>query len=211
LASGNRAGAVIGDTAIQHRLRRTICKGWRNKAMARSPYGLFSNCSSDDAPCITVPLADTCAITFDARPVLFTSPVTTALPDTMEDDAEESDDSTLGLFNRRMRRLMELPENPSKVIHIDEPELSFGHGQTCDHPKDGLFLYGPHSAPVRSREVSVGVIGTKDGLSVFSELGHRSWRLRGRPAAQEDRQGEPTAPLEFSRSGRSVRHHGQSR
>ena len=27
------------------------------------------------------------------------SPVTTALPDTMEDDAEESDDSTLGMFN----------------------------------------------------------------------------------------------------------------
>ena len=40
LACGNRAGSVIGDTAIQHRLRRTICKGWRNKAMAWSPHGL---------------------------------------------------------------------------------------------------------------------------------------------------------------------------
>ena len=54
---------------------------------------------SDDAPCITVPLSGASAITLDARPMLFTSPVTTALPDTMEDDAEESDDSTLGLFN----------------------------------------------------------------------------------------------------------------
>jgi hypothetical protein len=52
-----------------------------------------------DAPCITVPLADTCAIAFDARPVRFTSPVTTALPDAMDADAEETDDSTLGLFN----------------------------------------------------------------------------------------------------------------
>ena len=54
---------------------------------------------SGEAPCITVPLSDACAITLDARPMLFTSPVTTALPDTMEDDAEETDDSTLGLFN----------------------------------------------------------------------------------------------------------------
>jgi hypothetical protein len=35
----------------------------------------------------------------DARPMLFTSPVPAALPDTMEDDAEESDDSTLDMFN----------------------------------------------------------------------------------------------------------------
>jgi hypothetical protein len=52
-----------------------------------------------DAQCITVPLADTCAITLDTRPIGFTSPVTTALPDTMDADAEETDDSTLGLFN----------------------------------------------------------------------------------------------------------------
>src|SRR5580692_4076292 len=67
---------------------------------------------------------------------------------------------------------MELIEKSLELIHIDEPELSFGHGQTCDHPKDGLFLYGPHSAPVRSREVSVGVIGTTDGLSYF-----RNWAI----------------------------------
>jgi hypothetical protein len=67
---------------------------------------------------------------------------------------------------------MELIEKSPEVIYIEEPELSFGHGQTCDHPKDGLFLYGPHGAPARSREVSVGVIGTKDGLSYF-----RNWAI----------------------------------
>jgi hypothetical protein len=35
----------------------------------------------------------------DASPMRFTSPVTTALPDTMDADAEETDDSTLGLLN----------------------------------------------------------------------------------------------------------------
>lgn len=67
---------------------------------------------------------------------------------------------------------MELIQKSPEVIYIEEPELSFGHGQTCDHPKDGLFLYGPHNAPARSREVSVGVIGTKDGLSYF-----RNWAI----------------------------------
>ena len=66
---------------------------------------------------------------------------------------------------------MDLPEKSLAVVHIDEPELSFGHSQTCDHPKDGLFLYGPHGGPAR-REVSIGVIGTKDGVSYF-----RNWAI----------------------------------
>lgn len=96
--AGDRAGAVIGDANIQHRLRRTICKGWRNKVW----YGrlmAFLELLSCESSCIAVPLSGACAITLDARPMPFTSPVTTVLPDNMEDDAEESDDSTLGMFN----------------------------------------------------------------------------------------------------------------
>jgi hypothetical protein len=99
LAAGNRAGAVIGDAGIQHRLRRTICKGWRNKAW-HGRLMAFLELLSGESPCITVPLSGACAITLDAKPMLLTSPVTTALPDTMEDDAEEFDDSTLGMFNQ---------------------------------------------------------------------------------------------------------------
>jgi hypothetical protein len=98
LAFGGRAGAVIGDSGTQHRLRRTICKGWRNNTW-RGRLMAFLELLSCESPCITVPLAGAHAITLDARPSLFTSPVTTALPDTMEDDAEETDDSTLGLFH----------------------------------------------------------------------------------------------------------------
>jgi hypothetical protein len=106
---------------------------------------------------------------------------------------------------------MDLPKESLKVLHIDEPELSFGHGQTCDHPKDGLFLYGPHSGPTRPREVSVGVIGTKDGLSYF-----RNWAIAlggfvPRPATKKNRQRAQIASLEFSRTGRGVGHYGQSR
>lgn len=99
LVSGNRAGSVIGDSAAQHRLRRTICKGWRNKQW-HGRLMAYLELLLGEAPCITVPLSDACAITLDSRPMPFTSPVTTAVQDTMEDDAEETDDSTLGLFNQ---------------------------------------------------------------------------------------------------------------
>ena len=62
---------------------------------------------------------------------------------------------------------MELPEKSSEIRYIEEPNLGFGHGQTCDHPKDGLYLYGPHSAPDRLVTINVGVIGTENGLSYF--------------------------------------------
>jgi hypothetical protein len=60
-----------------------------------------------------------------------------------------------------------------EVIYVPEPVLAFGYRQTSDHPKDGLFLYGPHNAPSRSREVSVGAIGTKEGLTHF-----RNWAIK---------------------------------
>lgn len=63
--------------------------------------------------------------------------------------------------------MIALKEISLAVIHIDEPALGFGHGQTCDHPKDGLFLYGPNAALPHVRTISVGVIGTPAGLSYF--------------------------------------------
>lgn len=68
---------------------------------------------------------------------------------------------------------MDLPEKSLEVAYIKEPNLSFSYGQTSDNPKDGLFLYGPYSGPARSKEVSLGVIGTKEGLSYF-----RNWAIR---------------------------------
>lgn len=62
---------------------------------------------------------------------------------------------------------MDLPEKTLEILHIDEPPLEFGHGQISDHPKDGLFLYGAHEGPVSTRHISVGVIGTEDGVTLF--------------------------------------------
>ncbi len=60
-----------------------------------------------------------------------------------------------------------------QIEYIDEPELVFQYEQTTDHPKDGLFLYGPHKMNSRSKEISIGVLGTNDGLNIF-----RNWAIK---------------------------------
>jgi hypothetical protein len=68
---------------------------------------------------------------------------------------------------------MELPEQSLELIYLPEPRLEFGYRQTCAHPKDGLFLYGPHNRPANAKEIRIGVIGTPAGIAHF-----RSWAER---------------------------------
>jgi hypothetical protein len=63
--------------------------------------------------------------------------------------------------------LIDFPERSLEVLHFDEPELEFGFGQSTAHPKDGLFLYGPHAKPRKIKDIRVGVIGTTAGLVHF--------------------------------------------
>jgi hypothetical protein len=65
---------------------------------------------------------------------------------------------------------MEFTEQSLPVLHFFEPALEFGFGQTTAHPKDGLFLYGPHNKAKKTREVRIGVIGTSSGIGHF-----RAW------------------------------------
>lgn len=96
--AGKQAGAVFDDVDKQHRLRRSLCKGWRNKAW-HGRFMAFLEMLRGGSSSIELPLAGTCSVRLDASPVLFTSPVTTVLPDAMAEEAEESDDSTLGNFD----------------------------------------------------------------------------------------------------------------
>jgi hypothetical protein len=68
---------------------------------------------------------------------------------------------------------MEFPERSLQVLHFPEPSLEFGFSQTTAHPKDGLFLYGPHSRAKKTREIRIGVIGTQAGIEHF-----RNWVAR---------------------------------
>lgn len=65
--------------------------------------------------------------------------------------------------------MKQFPETSLQVLHIDEPQLQFGYAQVLDHPKDGLFLYGPHKRSKR-RDIAVGLIATEAGEKLF-----RNW------------------------------------
>src|SRR5260370_35728043 len=56
-----------------------------------------------------------------------------------------------------------------RAIDLDEPKLVFGHDQTADHPKDGLFLFGPVDSNQNPARMDVGVIATPAGLQKYSK------------------------------------------
>lgn len=95
--SGKEAGVVIKDVLKQHHHRRTICKGWRNKAW-HGRFMAYLELLSASSPYLELPLSDSSSLLLDIHPIQVTAPVTTQLPDTMPDEAEEEDLSTLGSF-----------------------------------------------------------------------------------------------------------------
>jgi len=56
-----------------------------------------------------------------------------------------------------------LAEQVLSLLHIDEPKLQFRFNQRMEHPKDGLFLFGPYDTK-NAGNIRAGVIGTKDGI-----------------------------------------------
>ncbi len=88
-------GEPINDPKKMHRLRRSVCKGWRNKQW-HGRLLAFLQIMSGDSAIIRVSLAPGQDMLLSSEPLLFTSPVSTALPDVADPDAEEEDESTLG-------------------------------------------------------------------------------------------------------------------
>jgi hypothetical protein len=88
-------GLSIDDARKLHRLRRSICKGWRNKQWHGRMLAFLELLSGESAY-IRLSLATTAALVIETSPMLFTSPVSTALPDILDADEEEADISTLG-------------------------------------------------------------------------------------------------------------------
>lgn len=70
---------------------------------------------------------------------------------------------------------MILPEKELgiRIRHFNEPNLEFGYGQMTPHPKDGLFLFGPHNPPKKTVYVRIGVIGTVAGIQHFRNYADR--------------------------------------
>jgi hypothetical protein len=93
--NGTLEGKPIDDPKKMHRLRRSGCKGWRNKQW-HGRLLAFLEIISEDSAYIRVPLAPGHNMLLSSEPVLFTSPVSTKLPDISDADGEEADESTLG-------------------------------------------------------------------------------------------------------------------
>jgi hypothetical protein len=89
------SGTVLENVDQQHRLRRTICKGWRNKQW-HGRLMAFLELLSNNSSYIDLSLSDSSFLRLDASPIRVTAPVTTPRLDEMGEDAEEADSSTLG-------------------------------------------------------------------------------------------------------------------
>lgn len=55
----------------------------------------------------------------------------------------------------------------NKLIHLPEPKLVFGYDQVMEDPRDGLTLFGPHDRKDPIYGITVGVIGTQEGIDRF--------------------------------------------
>jgi hypothetical protein len=92
---GEDAGEPYDDAKKQHRLRRSMCKGWRNKQWHGRTMAFLELLAGESA-FVELKLGPTASLLLDAAPLLFTSPVSTPLPNVLSDEDEEVDDSTLG-------------------------------------------------------------------------------------------------------------------
>jgi hypothetical protein len=92
---GDDAGDPFDDSKKQHRLRRSICKGWRNKQW-HGRLRAFVELVSGEQSSITLALGPASFVRVEAAPLLFSSPVSTILPNLLAEDDEEEDQSTLG-------------------------------------------------------------------------------------------------------------------
>ena len=57
------------------------------------------------------------------------------------------------------------------LVLLREPQLEFAHSQLEEHPKDGLFLFGPAGRSQHVETLKVGVIGPGHLLELLDKFG----------------------------------------
>ena len=86
----------------------------------------------------------------------------------------------------------------NQLLYFKEPNLVFGHNQSAQDPRDGLVLFGPCET-FNSNSVRAGVVGTKEGLSLYKEFIKRinqpiKSKKRRYGVVMEDELGRPSFP-----------------
>ena len=86
--------SAIGDVRVQHRLRRSIAGGWRNRAW-HGRLMAFMEVLAGESPYVMLPLGSDGHILVDAMPIQATSPVSARQTHYLGEDGEETDVTTL--------------------------------------------------------------------------------------------------------------------
>lgn len=60
-----------------------------------------------------------------------------------------------------------VPLKPYQAVNIPEPRLTFGHGQSDEYTRRGLYLYGPLDTEQTPAAVRYGFCGASEGLALL--------------------------------------------
>ncbi len=93
-ADGDTKGVIIADHRTQHRLRRSICSGWRNKQW-HGRLMAFIELLAGDSPYVSLAAGANSAVLVDGMPIQGTSPVTARQTNRQNEDEGEPDESTV--------------------------------------------------------------------------------------------------------------------
>lgn len=94
-SEGTGKGPVIDDHKAQHRLRRSVCGAWRNRAW-HGRLMAYLELLTGESPYIALRVGGDQDVIVDGSPIQATSPVTAHNTFTLGEDAEEVDATTLG-------------------------------------------------------------------------------------------------------------------
>jgi hypothetical protein len=97
-------------------------------------------------------------------------------------------------MNRKMLTTLTPDALPFRALHVPEPPLVFGYGQSDEYTRRGLYLYGPLDSDEAQGPIRYGFVGAPEGLILL-----RRWSAtmqRFTPAYYQD--GSPSRhPIPF--------------
>ena len=170
----SRDGMNLVRGPLEQRIRRTFCKSWWNDRWRDLYYAfgaLLGGGQGEFYPVVSG--TDSLSVSVSPSPMLLSvprSPVTSGWSVPRPGGEEEND------YMPQMRSDgVSQHADLSRVDFIREPTVLVGYGQEVEHPRDGLFLFGPVDAVTNPREMRVGVIGTDRGIDLF-RTAHRALR-----------------------------------
>jgi hypothetical protein len=132
---------ALSSTERQHSLRRSFCRNWWNARWRDLLQATLKHMSAG-ADVVHLPVGIHQKIQVSANL-----------------DVHKCEFSSSDASNQQVQ---------PRIFRLDEPRVSVGFDQTSDYPKKGLLLFGPVSFERNPKVIRTGLIGTKEGIDLFS-------------------------------------------